>query len=69
MTRKPQTPNWLRLARTARVEASRLPTGCARDALIAKARKLEAAGNRERQPYALSDLVPTLDNAKPLPTA
>lgn len=68
MTRKPQAPNWLRLARTARVEASRLPLGCARDALIAKARKLEAASNRERQPYALPEMVPTLGGAKPLST-
>lgn len=69
MTRKPQTPNWSRLARTARVEANKLPIGGARDALMAKARKLEAAGNRERQPYAIPDVVPVLGASKILTTA
>lgn len=68
MTRKPQPPNWSRLARTARVEASRLPAGCARDALIAKARKLEAAGKRERQNYLRPDLLPALDEIESIPS-
>jgi hypothetical protein len=68
MTRKPQAPNWSRLARTARVEAGKLPVGLAKDALIAKARKLEAAGNREN-PYRLAELLPPLGNAKTLSTS
>jgi hypothetical protein len=36
---------------------------------MAKARKLEAAGNRERQPYAIPDVVPVLRASKTLTTA
>lgn len=67
MLRKPQAPNWSRLARTARVEASKLPPGSARDAMIAKARQLEAAGKREGQSFFRTGFVPAFGEKKPSP--
>ena len=49
MKRKPQIPNWSRLARSVRVKADLLPSGSERDALIARARRLEAA-HKKNQP-------------------
>ena len=50
MKRKLKSPNWRRLARSARTAAEILPGGTKKDTLLSHARRYEAAANRAADP-------------------